>query len=57
MDLLCKSGEVFLSRKETYILKRVNLTEELEREAVWLAEISGRTRKVVAEYLGIGLST
>lgn len=37
--------------------KRANFTKEFEREAVRLAETSGRTRKEVAEDLGIGLST
>ena len=37
--------------------KRPAFTKEFEREAVRLAETSGRTRKEVAEDLGIGLST
>lgn len=37
--------------------KRRQFTKEFEREAVRLAETSGRTRKEVAEDLGIGLST
>lgn len=37
--------------------KRADFTKEFEREAVRLAETSGRTRKEVAEDLGIGLST
>ncbi len=37
--------------------KRPQFTKEFEREAVRLAETSGRTRKEVAEDLGIGLST
>ncbi len=37
--------------------KRVPFTKEFEREAVRLAETSGRTRKEIAEDLGIGLST
>lgn len=32
-------------------------TKEFEREAVRLAETSGRTRREVAEDLGVGLST
>ncbi|KAB2662150.1 transposase [Brucella tritici] len=37
--------------------KRVPFTKEFEREAVRLAETSGRTRKELAEDVGIGLST
>lgn len=37
--------------------KRADFTKEFEREAVRLAETSGRTRKEIAEDLGIGLST
>ncbi|RRY15648.1 transposase [Brucella anthropi] len=37
--------------------KRVPFTKEFEREAVRLAETSGRTRKEIAADLGIGLST
>lgn len=37
--------------------KRVPFTKEFEREAVRLAETSGRTRREVAEDLGVGLST
>lgn len=37
--------------------KRVAFTKEFEREAVRLAETGGRTRKEVAEDLGICLST
>ncbi len=37
--------------------KRVPFTKEFEREAVRLAEMSGRTRREVAEDLGVGLST
>lgn len=37
--------------------KRADFTKEFEREAIRLAETSGRTRKEVAEGLGIGLST
>ena len=37
--------------------KRADFTKEFEREAIRLAETSGRTRKEVAESLGIGLST
>ncbi|ENT06065.1 MULTISPECIES: helix-turn-helix domain-containing protein, partial [Brucella] len=37
--------------------KRVPLTKEFEREAVRLAETSGRTQKEIAADLGIGLST
>lgn len=37
--------------------KRVPFTKEFEREAVRLAETSGRTRREVAENLGVGLST
>ena len=36
--------------------KRVPFTKELECETVRLAETSGRTRREVAEDLGIGLS-
>lgn len=35
----------------------VPFTKEFEREAVRLAETSGRTRREVAEDLGVGLST
>ncbi|MBX8828612.1 hypothetical protein [Ochrobactrum sp. SFR4] len=37
--------------------KRVPFTKEFEHEAVRLAETSGRTRREVAEDLGVGLST
>lgn len=37
--------------------KRADFTKDFEREAVRLAETSGRTRKEIAEDLGIGLST
>jgi transposase len=37
--------------------KRPEFTKEFEREAVRLAETSGRTRREIAEDLGIGLST
>lgn len=37
--------------------KRVPFTKESEREAVLLAETSGRTGKELAEDVGIGLST
>lgn len=37
--------------------KKVPFTKEFEREAVRLAETSGRTRREIAEDLGIGLST
>lgn len=37
--------------------KRADFTKEFEREAVRLAETSGRTLKEIAEDLGIGLST
>ena len=37
--------------------KRVPFTKEFEREAVRLAETSGRTRREIADDLGIGLST
>lgn len=37
--------------------KRVPFTKEFEREAERLAETSGRTRREVAEDLGVGLST
>ncbi len=36
--------------------KRADFTKEFERAAVRLAETSGRTRKEIAEDLGIGLS-
>ena len=37
--------------------KRADFTKEFGLEVVRLAETSGRTRKEIAEYLGIGLST
>lgn len=37
--------------------KKVPFTNEFEREAVRLAETSGRTRREIADDLGIGLST
>lgn len=37
--------------------KKVPFTKEFEREAVRLAETSGRTRREIADDLGIGLST
>ena len=37
--------------------KRVPFTKDFEREAVRLAETSGRTRREIADDLGIGLST
>ncbi|GAA0610450.1 hypothetical protein GCM10008943_27540 [Paenochrobactrum glaciei] len=37
--------------------KRADFTKEFEREAIPLAETSGRTHKEVAENLGIGLLT
>lgn len=37
--------------------KRLQFTKEFEREAVRLAQTSGRTRKEVAGDLGVGLST
>jgi hypothetical protein len=44
-DLLRKSGEVFLSYKETLITKRVPFTKDFERESVRLADTSGRTQR------------
>ena len=57
VDVLCKSGEVFLSWKQIYMTKRSDFTKEFEREAVRHTETSGQTRKVDAEDLGIDLST
>lgn len=37
--------------------KRLPFTKDFEREAVRLAETSGRTRREIADDLGIGLST
>lgn len=37
--------------------KQLRFTKEFEQEAVRLAQTSGRTRREVAEDLGIGLST
>lgn len=37
--------------------KKVPFTKEFEREAVRLAQTSGRTRREIADDLGIGLST
>lgn len=37
--------------------KKVPFTKEFEREAVRLAQKSGRTRREIADDLGIGLST
>lgn len=34
-----------------------NVTQEFRREAVRLAQTSGRTRREVADHLGIGLSS
>jgi transposase len=39
------------------MLKPKGFTKEFEAEAVRLAQTSGRTRREVAENLGIGLST
>ncbi len=37
--------------------KQKNFTKEFEKEAVRLAQTSGRTQREIAEDLGIGLST
>ena len=37
--------------------KQKAFTKEFEEEAVWLALTSGRTRRELAENLGVGLST
>jgi transposase len=57
LDLPGKSGEHQLRNQEVFYGKREQTDAGFWREAVRLALTSGRTRREIAEDLGIGLST